>query len=537
MGPRPANIDISGGDFPSRLTELRERARLTKAELAAKGGLSYRTVHDLELGRRERIQEKTLILLADSLGVTPLELLTGSAPPGEVRPEATVPMTAVSGPRALPQGAEGQNSAPVEPRPGWNGSPASELRGSEPGESGSRRNGAGTSAAGTSAAGASEASRLGLPERSSIARARLWPLAMMIGALLLLFGGGALVWTVGVTKADCRLDGGVLVARHGVLGIEIWRWRGPELVRSCHIAPWSDRVLLAGLVMGVESRLVALDRASGALLWSVDPDVDELIAAFGAETVTAGTMNYASHRACDLDGDGEREIIVRFTHSVYYPSVLLWVAPTGAVLGQYANKGHFLDLLVADLDGDGRDEVLATGTNNTPAYQGATVVLLDGDHFRGASTDAAATPGSTVPDSAAVRLVLPHLGEPYMGLLAANRLHAYRPQARRDSNGAVHYCFEINGGNVPIGHLLVFTNGSLTPTTADITDGFLAYILSAWPDSLHDTGPADPGWRQAWLDRHLRFEAGHWPPGASLASAQAGSTGSTEPSGSSRSIR
>jgi transcriptional regulator with XRE-family HTH domain len=74
MSPRPDNIEITGTDLPARLTRLREARRLTKSELARLAQVSYRTVHELESGRRNRIQEKTLVLLAGALGVEPEEL-------------------------------------------------------------------------------------------------------------------------------------------------------------------------------------------------------------------------------------------------------------------------------------------------------------------------------------------------------------------------------------------------------------------------------------------------------------------------------
>lgn len=45
------------------------KAQLTKADLAEKAGITVRTVDDLEKGRRTRVQEKTLKLLALALGI------------------------------------------------------------------------------------------------------------------------------------------------------------------------------------------------------------------------------------------------------------------------------------------------------------------------------------------------------------------------------------------------------------------------------------------------------------------------------------
>ncbi|MDX9976226.1 MAG: helix-turn-helix domain-containing protein, partial [FCB group bacterium] len=60
--------------FGSRLRELRLQRRLSKADLAVRAHLSWRTVHDLEAGRRENVLEKTILLLATALGVSPEEI-------------------------------------------------------------------------------------------------------------------------------------------------------------------------------------------------------------------------------------------------------------------------------------------------------------------------------------------------------------------------------------------------------------------------------------------------------------------------------
>jgi transcriptional regulator with XRE-family HTH domain len=69
------NVGLADTGLPERLKSLREAQHLTKADLAEKAGLSARTVHDLETGRRDRIQEKTLMLLAQALGISADELL------------------------------------------------------------------------------------------------------------------------------------------------------------------------------------------------------------------------------------------------------------------------------------------------------------------------------------------------------------------------------------------------------------------------------------------------------------------------------
>ena len=88
---RRQNLDISDGQTARRLAELRQARGLTKAELAEAAGVTYRTVHDLESGRRPRVQEKTLILLADVLGTSLQDLLPVSPAEPDDEPPAPTP--------------------------------------------------------------------------------------------------------------------------------------------------------------------------------------------------------------------------------------------------------------------------------------------------------------------------------------------------------------------------------------------------------------------------------------------------------------
>ncbi len=69
------NLDVSDGLVASRLQALRRSRGLGKSELADRAGVTYRTVHDLERGRRPRVQEKTLMLIAKGLEIPVAELL------------------------------------------------------------------------------------------------------------------------------------------------------------------------------------------------------------------------------------------------------------------------------------------------------------------------------------------------------------------------------------------------------------------------------------------------------------------------------
>lgn len=81
MSPQKKNIDIVRRGVPERLRRLREDRCLTREELAERAGVSYRTILNIEKPERERAQAKTLMLIAQALGVPFAELMGDPGPP------------------------------------------------------------------------------------------------------------------------------------------------------------------------------------------------------------------------------------------------------------------------------------------------------------------------------------------------------------------------------------------------------------------------------------------------------------------------
>ena len=77
-GHTKKNIDISDGGFAKRIENLRRARGMTKFDLAEKAGLSGRGIHNIESGKQDRVLEKTVYLLADTLRVSYDELVHGS---------------------------------------------------------------------------------------------------------------------------------------------------------------------------------------------------------------------------------------------------------------------------------------------------------------------------------------------------------------------------------------------------------------------------------------------------------------------------
>jgi tetratricopeptide (TPR) repeat protein/transcriptional regulator with XRE-family HTH domain len=98
--------------FAGLLRQFRTEARLTQEELAEAGGLSPRSVSDLERGINRTARKDTAVLLADALGLTGqvrvlfVAAARGRAPAAEVlaaRPDRAAGGSAAAVPRSLPR--------------------------------------------------------------------------------------------------------------------------------------------------------------------------------------------------------------------------------------------------------------------------------------------------------------------------------------------------------------------------------------------------------------------------------------------------
>lgn len=338
-------------------------------------------------------------------------------------------------------------------------------------------------------------------------------IALLTSLLLVLVLVSWNLWRFSCRHAEYDLQEYRVIAHDAIFGAAIWSLESPNRIRFCEPAPWHDEELLVGLgsETGTGGRLLNLERATGDTLWVMEPDLEQVVAAFGEEDVRAANFICTDFKPFGLGSRNEQEIVVRFTHGLYYPAVLCLVGRDGTRLGQYANKGHIYGMQVVDLDEDGEPELLATGTNNAKAYQGGTVMILDREHWSGASVDEFCDPHSQVPDSARVRLVLPQLPAPYMDYVGAIRLEATTPLVHHSPDGDALIAVTLSASAVA--DFIVYLDEKLNPLGCELTDSFEATIRRTWPDSLAvGDGPLEPAWRAEWLATAKRFEAGHWPP-------------------------
>lgn len=78
-------------------------------------------------------------------------------------------------------------------------------------------------------------------------------------------------------------------------------------------------------------------------------------------------------------------IVVSSIHDTWWPSYIAVLDSGGKTISEYWHSGALNYLVLADLDGDGKEEIVSTGIDN--GYHQATLIVLDPDKVFGASTE------------------------------------------------------------------------------------------------------------------------------------------------------
>jgi hypothetical protein len=78
-------------------------------------------------------------------------------------------------------------------------------------------------------------------------------------------------------------------------------------------------------------------------------------------------------------------IVVSSQYHPWWPCQIALLDSNGKLLSEYWHSGALSSMVLADLDGDGREEIVTTGINN--GYLQATLVVLDPDRVFGASAE------------------------------------------------------------------------------------------------------------------------------------------------------
>jgi hypothetical protein len=238
---------------------------------------------------------------------------------------------------------------------------------------------------------------------------------------------------------------------------------------------------------------------TGELLWSAEPPLDGIRTVFGAVYADSGAYGCSRLDLADVDGDGVDELIALHWHKLYFPTFVAAYRTDGSIIGPYYHWGHVNEIHVKDLDGDSEPEVLLAGTNNGAKYQGATLILLDAEHFAGASVDSLVGADCPVRDAALARVILPQYESHFMALFPARRLEARSVSVTR-SEDQTFIQASIGDGQMDV---LVVFDSELRPLRVAVTDALLVGIRS-WPDDLREEFLSEQHWRR-WLARAFRY--------------------------------
>lgn len=282
------------------------------------------------------------------------------------------------------------------------------------------------------------------------------------------------------------------------------RYEGNQ-VEAVQRVMWDGREYVAYGLSGAGPDCGALfvrDLATGELRWRDGPHAGEAARVFGPRDTAGGTFLCSSLARADIDGDGVDELIGNFHHTKWYPAYLRIYRADGSVVGCYFNRGAIDEMCAADIDGDGKDEVIASGTNNTPAYQGATVFILDDTHHSGASVDSLSTLAPGLADSCVARVVFPAFEKRYMDRMSCIRLRARALRTYRTPGGETR--IQCTVGTDAYGVVVLDLDAGLDVLSWGIADTLDEHVQQ-WAPTERDTFEQD--YIPQWLRRVYRYGA------------------------------
>jgi hypothetical protein len=120
------------------------------------------------------------------------------------------------------------------------------------------------------------------------------------------------------------------------------------------------------------------DRGKEKWRWTPGRDLPEL---------AGSPATYGTHALGVLKAREKRppRIVVLSQHNPWWPSQIAILDANGKTISEYWHSGGLRSMVLADLDGDGREEIITTGISEYDHQ--ATLVVLDPDRVFGASTE------------------------------------------------------------------------------------------------------------------------------------------------------
>ena len=249
------------------------------------------------------------------------------------------------------------------------------------------------------ALGAVESSVPTAPLPASQAKSRKW-LWMMVaaGALCAVAAVGILMASRDNQPAVGRLDGPTLIILNGA-GKELWHGTFPNgFWPEYYVQGLEQRLWIGDLNGDGHTEVLFLYHPGGdpfshstTLICYSDRGREEwrLTPGRGLAELRGTPPVYLTFGFGVLppDASRHRRIVLSSQNQPFYPDQIAIIDSSGKMVSEYWHSGILNHLALADLDGDGRDEIIVTGISN--GYDQATLIVLDPDKVFGASAELA----------------------------------------------------------------------------------------------------------------------------------------------------
>jgi hypothetical protein len=220
-------------------------------------------------------------------------------------------------------------------------------------------------------------------------------------------------WLPETTKIVPNRDSTLVTVRLSGFPPRERHWRFDTAVAKAVIVDLGPRTR-AALLVGTDidgphpAHLHCYDLGSRHELW--DRDLSDPLGLPEPDRSTI-VMHSSEIVVTDLDGDGRRDVITTVMANPMSPCFVYWLRDDGSTRSIYAHRGYLFGLRVEDFDCNGHMEVFLAGTNNfdgAGVNQNATLVVLDRDHFSGWPDGGPFHGSSRAPfDSCLARVIFP----------------------------------------------------------------------------------------------------------------------------------
>lgn len=346
---------------------------------------------------------------------------------------------------------------------------------------------------------------LAAPPRAT--RWRRWSAAAALALAVAIIVG----WLWPKPQPWIQIDGNKLIT-------ENWSRAFPCSLYTAQPKHWAGRddiIVNLSCSSAEEPSLQVLDAADGSTRWTVRDDMDELRRVFPDSLFRIGVFLVRDYNFADLWGDGEEELVVLARHNTWYPSYLATYDAGGQVLATYYHVGHLNDLLIRDIDADGREELLVTATSNVPGYGGGAFLVFDHEHLAGAAVDSLSQAGRfedcELRDGSLRRLLFPSMPGDFLNAAGTRRLDGHHCFVSNNLNGDMEFSISLIAGSQ---HKAITVK---TDAELNITDVIPCDPLRQINQDWFATGKVSrdyltPEFLDDWAAHILRFEEGRLIP-------------------------